>query len=475
MTSRAANSAAASNPRLRAVIAFSVMAALLMLVGFAQSWSLGLAILNLCLISAIMALGVNIQWGYAGLFNVGIMGFAALGGIAAVLVSKPAVPGAWSAGGSGLLLAAAAGIVTVAAVIALRKRLPKSRTRFIAIAAVIIAGIIVMRHFYDPAVAAIEAVNPAKHGYLGGLGAPVILSWMVGGIFAAGAAWLVGKVALGLRSDYLAIATLGISEIIIAMLKNEDWLTRGVKNVTGLSRPVPYEIDLQRTDWFVNWVAEFNAEKLSAITADARAAALQEMVIDYSSLFVKLCYTGLFAAVLIVILILCSTALYSPWGRMMRAIRDNEISANAMGKDITARHLQVFILGSAVVGIGGAMLTTLDGQFTPGTYHPLRWTFLIWVMVIVGGSGNNLGAILGGFVVWFMWIEAEPAGRWFIDRATIFLGEEHAARQHLMESAQHMRLFLMGLVLLLVMRFSPSGILPAVAGRRRKNDVVAAA
>ena len=92
----------------------------------------------------------------------------------------------------------------------------------------------------------------------------------------------------------------------------------------------------------------------------------------------------------------------------MRAIRDNETAAKATGKDVKGRHLQVFILGSAVVGVAGAMLTTLDGQFTPASYQPLRFTFLIWVMVIVGGSGNNWGAVLGGFVIWFFWIEAEP-------------------------------------------------------------------
>ena len=73
---------------------------------------------------------------------------------------------------------------------------------------------------------------------------------------------------------------------------------------------------------------------------------------------------------------------------MIRAIRDNEIAAEAMGKDVKARHLQIFVLGSAVIGIAGAMLTTLDGQFTPGTYHPLRFTFLIWVMVVVGRGGQ---------------------------------------------------------------------------------------
>ena len=84
---------------------FGIMALMFCAVGLFQSWSLSLAILNLCLISAIMSMGVNMQWGYAGLLNVGVMGFAALGGITAVLVSIPAVPEAVEAGGNGILMA----------------------------------------------------------------------------------------------------------------------------------------------------------------------------------------------------------------------------------------------------------------------------------------------------------------------------------------------------------------------------------
>ena len=144
----------------------------------------------------------------------------------------------------------------------------------------------------------------------------------------------------------------------------------------------------------------------------------------------------------------------------MRAIRDNEISAEAMGKDVTGRHLQVFVLGSAVIGIAGAMLTTLDGQFTPASYQPLRFTFIIWVMVIVGGSGNNWGAVLGGFIIWFFWVEAEPMGLWLIDVLTAGMAEDNELRKHLLDSAAHMRLMTMGLILLLVLRFSPRGLIP---------------
>ena len=94
---------------------FAVMALLFTIVGFIQSWDVSLTLLNMCIISAIMALGVNIQWGYAGLFNVGTMGFAALGGLAAMLVSVPPVTAAWQAGGMGIFGAILAALLTVAA------------------------------------------------------------------------------------------------------------------------------------------------------------------------------------------------------------------------------------------------------------------------------------------------------------------------------------------------------------------------
>ncbi|MFK7835833.1 MAG: branched-chain amino acid ABC transporter permease [Sulfitobacter sp.] len=428
---------------MKNTLLFGVVALLIMSVGFQQSWNSALLIIAMGLISSIMALGVNLQWGFAGLFNVGIMGFVALGGLAAVLVGMPPTEGAFAAGGLGVIGALLLGAGTIILTIAVYRRMAAGWLRNLAVIAVLIAGFFLFRGLLDPSVERIEEINPAQTGYLGGLGLPVLIAWPVGGLFAAAAAWVIGKTALGLRSDYLAIATLGIAEIIIAVLKNEDWLTRGVKNVIGVPRPVPYEIDLQNNPAFVE-----------------RAAGLGFNPVEGSTLYVKLLYILLFGAVLLILMWMAQRALHSPWGRMLRAIRDNEVAAEAMGKDVTARHLQVFILGSAICGIAGAMMTTMDSQLTPGTYQPLRFTFLVWVMVIVGGSGNNLGAVLGGFLIWFLWVQVEPMGLWLMNTITAGMAEGSALKAHLIESAAHMRLLTMGLVLLLVLRFSPRGLIP---------------
>ncbi|MEP2781979.1 MAG: branched-chain amino acid ABC transporter permease [Pseudoruegeria sp.] len=431
------------NQTVKNIGLFAGVGCLILITGFLQSWNTALLIVNMGLISAIMALGVNLQWGFAGLFNIGVMGFVALGGLASVLISMPPTPQAWSDGGLQIIVALLLGIATVGGAILTYKRLPHGRKRTLLMLTILIAGYFIFRAVFDPAVSAIEAINPAATGYIGGLNLPVLISWPVGGVLAAGAAWLIGKTALGLRSDYLAIATLGIAEIVIAIMKNEDWLARGVKNVIGVPRPLPYEIDLQQDPGFV--------ESATALGLDPVVA---------STLYVKLGYSMLFTIVLVVLLILLQLSLKSPWGRMMRAIRDNEHAAEAMGKDVTNRHLQIFILGSAICGIAGAMMTTMEGQLTPGSYQPLRFTFLIWVMVIVGGSGNNFGAVLGGFLIWFLWVQVEPAGLWFINLITSGMSEESGLKNHLLASAAHMRLLTMGVVLLLVLRFSPRGLIP---------------
>ena len=446
---------------LNVITAYLIMFVLIILVGIFQSWSIALTIFNYCMISAVMTMGANIQWGYAGLINFGIMGYTALGGLAVVLVSVAPVPEAWAVGGFNMMICLLLIVGMVFAIKYVLNKFKQSKYKNYFISGIIVVGIILLRFISGPAIEGIEAVEPAKTGFLGGLGMPVMFSWIVGGIFAGGLAYVVGKIALGLRADYLAIATLLIAEIVVSVIKHEDWLARGVKNVIGLKRPVPYEVDLQNSQWFINLVEKFNSTKLNLIsTVSEKQDLLNQLVIDASSVYVKLCLAGLFLSVVIILLIITQKALYSPWGRKMRAIRDNEAAASAMGKNIVKEHLLIFILGSAVVGIAGAMMVTNDGLFTPGSYRPMRYTFVIWVMVIVGGTGNNFGAILGGFVVWFLWVQAGPMALFLINFFTAHLPETNMIKVHLIESAPYFRFLMIGIGLLVIMRYRPQGILP---------------
>ena len=306
--------------------AISIMVSLFILVGFIQGWSVSLVILNMCIISAIMTMGVNISWGYAGVINFGVMGFLAMGGLAAVLVSYPPIKEAWQVGGSGLGISFILLVLLITVVYFINKLVQKKSLKYWLNGLIIFFGILIIRYFFLNATSKIEEVDPALAGFLGGANLPIIFSWAVGGFFAAGVAFVIGKVALGLRSDYLAIVTLGISEIVVSVLKHEEWLSRGVKNVIGLKRPVPYEINLQNTDWFINLVTWFNSSKLDAVLDPAqKQELLNNLIIDSSGLFVKLNYALLFFIVMIVIYYFANKAQLSPWVRMMRAIRDNEI------------------------------------------------------------------------------------------------------------------------------------------------------
>jgi branched-chain amino acid transport system permease protein len=440
----------------KTIISFSIMGGILLFVGFNQSWTLTLGIINLSLISAIMALGVNIQWGYAGLFNVGIMGFAALGGVSVVLISQQPVAEAIDAGGLKMFFALIMGAVTIASGVLLNRR---GVNKWL-ISLIVIVGYIVTRYYFSEASGLIEKVNPGLEGYMGGLGLPVMLSWLVGGIAAAGAAWWIGKITLSLRSDYLAIVTLGISEIILYVIKNEDWFVRGVKNVAGLPRPVPLEVNMKKSEWLQDFVVWFNKADLQLLSESERASQLIELMKPASVIFVKLCYSGLFLAILVALIVLSNLALNSPWGRKVRAIRDNEVAASAMGKNIERQHLQIFVIGSAIVGIAGALLVTYDGILIPTAYQPLRYTFLIWVMVIVGGSGNNLGSVLGAFIIWFMWIQSGPIGMWAVEMIGNNVQAGGSFIEFIESRVHYLRLFFMGTIMLLIMRFSPGGILP---------------
>jgi len=374
---------------------------------------------------AIIALGLTIQWGYAGLFNAGIMGFLALGGFITMLFSYPVNAEFWESG-----LASQLGGVFFKLLIGIgliwgstqlgRVGVAKKWQRFITVMLVAIVYIMFMA-MLDPVASSIEK----QVGFVGGFGFPVWIGWLVGGVAAGVIAYGVGHICLGLRSDYLAIATLGIAEIIKAFLKNADWLTRGTLTVSPLPWPTPGPAD-------VGFVM-------------ARAA-----------------YLSVTALIIAVIFFLLTRAYNAPWGRMLRAIRDNEVSALAMGKDVNKRRLEVFIFGAFLMGLGGSVLTSFNGIFDPSGYIPLNHTFLIWVMVILGGAGNNLGTLFGAVFVYIIWTMSEPVALYVFD-VVRQLGEswfDWQAPSDLDSRALQARVFVIGLTITLVLRYAPKGLIP---------------
>ena len=174
------------------------------------------------------------------------------------MIAQQPVTEAVDAGAIKMLIALIMGAATITLGIFLNRR----GVNKLLITAIVVIGYLFTRYYFSEAADIIEKVDPAITGYLGGFGLPIAFSWIIGGIIAAGAAWWVGKITLGLRTDYLAIATLGISEIILYVIKNEDWFVRGLKNVYGIPRPVAYEVDMQKSEWLQNIVAWMHKSEL---------------------------------------------------------------------------------------------------------------------------------------------------------------------------------------------------------------------
>ncbi len=380
---------------------------------------------------AILALGLTIQWGYAGQLNAGILGFVALGGFSTMLFSAPVNPDFWGTDLPGRLggafVRALIGIAIVVAVSQIHRLGVPKKVR--TIVTIIVAFIVYMalKVYFTPIMAAIER----EADFIGGFGMNPILGWIVGGALAGVVGYFIGKICLGLRSDYLVIATLGIAEIIKAIMVNEDWLTRGTAMVQNLPRPVPGPSE-------VGFLA-------------------------FRSLFFT--FT---AVIILVIFLMLQRAYNAPWGRMIRSIRDNEISAAAMGKDINKRRMEVFVFGCIIIGIGGAALTSFGGIFNAAGYMPLNHTFLVLVMVILGGPGNNLGTILGAFLVYIIWIMSEPIAQALMQWA-VYVGEglfQWEPPRDLNSRALQARVFVIGLLISLILRFAPKGLMP----ERVKHD-----
>ncbi|SFZ85620.1 branched-chain amino acid transport system permease protein [Devosia enhydra] len=429
------------NPVRRAVLLFAAMFVLVVGLGYVQ----GTASIGLLLVQAfayaLIALGLNIQWGYGGLFNFAIMGFLMVGGASVVFVSFPVNMSFWNSDGPLLLgRALIAFLIGVALVFAARRadRIGiRGRWKTALTVLAWFVAYIIYRSQIDPAAAYIEA----NAGFVGGLGLHPVLGWVFGGLLAALIAWWMGRICLGLRTDYLAIATIGISEILRALIKNMDWLTRGTAAVAPLPWPTPIPQDFQ-----------------------ANGVPIAE-----SFIYARFGFLALLIAVLAVVFVLVQRAYGGPWGRMMRAIRDNHIAAASMGKNVTGRQIELFVLGSVLMGVGGAILVTFNQIFDPSGYQPINHTFLVWVMVIVGGAGNNWGVLIGALLIYIVWVISDPIAQLLFQGLsgwTSAIG--WGAIPEIDSRALQMRVFVLGAVIALALRFAPRGLIPERTGEARR-------
>jgi branched-chain amino acid transport system permease protein len=296
-------------------------------------------------------------------------------------------------------------------------------------------GYVLYRTQIDPAA---EYIETKGGGWVGGLGLPIWVGYIVAGALAGVAALMIGRISLGLQSDYFAIATIGMSEILRAFIKNMDWLTRGTLTVTPIPWPVPLPGALQ--DQGVG-------QSASLLLGQGGFLLVTLILLGVTIFLVERAYRG-------------------PWGRMMRAIRDNEQAAGSMGKDVKARQIQIFVFGAVLMGVGGALLVSFTQLFDPGSYVPINSTFLIWVMVIVGGMGNNYGAVLGGFAVYLLWAISDPVSHAIFEQVNAVSTQFGlGAIPEIDARASQMRVFFLGLAIWLMLRFAPRGILPEVVRR----------
>ena len=344
-----------------------------------------LSLLTVGGIYAIFALGLNVQWGFAGLFNVGIVGFAAVGAYTYALLTT-------------------------------------AESTF----------------------------------HLGGFGLPLPLGMLAGMLASAMIAAFIGMICIRLRSDYLAIATIGIAEIIKLVLKNETEITNGPRGINKIPRTWEHFSEERfYSSWPMSW---FN-------TPEGWVAFFDSLPNWWWQPF----FAGTILLVMYVIYRMLERARVSPWGRMMTAIRENESAARAAGKDVTARRVEAFVVGAAIMGFAGALFAQHLRLIEPtNTFDPSKVTFLVWVMLILGGSGNNRGAMLGAFLIWTIWSASELMIGGSINLISYLF--DTLDTSVLETRAGFLRMMLIGILMQIILQKYPGGILPEVRPASPRAD-----
>jgi branched-chain amino acid transport system permease protein len=276
---------------------------------------------------ALLALGLNVVWGMAGMINLGLVGFFGLGAYVAALLARRA-------------------------------------------------------------------------------GWPMAAGLPAAALVAAGAGALVALVTARLRGDYLAIVTLGFSEVVRVTASNEIWLTNGTDGISGIPGP---------------WRGQVSPAAFNLI------------------------YLGLVAAAVLVVLVALERVRHSPYGRVLRAIRDDDQVAAVAGKPVRAFKVEAFALSAAVLGLAGALYAHYTSYIAPEAFAPLISIYIVLALT-AGGTGNNHGAVLGAALVVFFMESTR-----FVTGALPGLSPVQAAA---------VREILIGASLILVLRVRPAGLVP---------------
>ncbi|MER8534120.1 branched-chain amino acid ABC transporter permease [Mesorhizobium sp. M1005] len=253
----------------------------------------GAFFLTTALIFSLITLGLNLQWGLTGLFNVGVAGFVAIGAYTSALLTTP-----------------------------------------------------------DDA------------ARLGGFGLPILVGWLGAILLGGVAAAITGIATLRLRSDYLAITTFGVAVVVQLIALNAQKLTGGPFGIGFIPRPFG---GLAETPLL------FNLSNLAIVSV---VTLIVYLALEHLS--------------------------RSPWGRVLKALREDERAAISLGKSARFYRVQAFAVGGAIMALAGALQAHFTGFIAPDNYLPAL-TFQVWVMLIVGGSGSNIGAVIGSILVWAIW------------------------------------------------------------------------
>jgi branched-chain amino acid transport system permease protein len=240
--------------------------------------------------------------------------------------------------------------------------------------------------------------------HLGGFNLPFAVGLVAAALVSGLVAFLVGLPTLRLKEDFLAIATIGIAEIFRLIFTNEAWLTYGPRGISGIPKPM--------------------ADRIS---------------FDYNYFYLML----MLAAVIFIALFL-QRMVTSPWGRVLKAIREDETVAMALGKNVFRYKMESLIIGSMIMGVAGGLYAHFMAFINPEHFLPFHATFIIWMMLIAGGSGSNLGAVVGALLIWGVWSGT--------DLITNFIPFKYAAR------AGAIRVIAIALILELILLLRPQGL-----------------